>query len=208
MIYLYMLGLAVLLMAPLLFILRSKKNTARNRREAALALYGAQLDELARDLSDGRIAAQQYGAAKLEVERRLLTADGFTDKPLDGNARFLLIATFIAIPIMAFALYLPGSTANVPSEPHAQWVAQQNLINTRLAGFISEIRMRLAAENPNSVDASQGEAYLAEALSEQAGTITPEALALFKQSLANAPAKASWQSLDTQRIAQAQLASQ
>jgi cytochrome c-type biogenesis protein CcmH len=64
--------------------------------------------------------------------------------------------------------------------------------------------MRLATENPNSVDASQGEAYLAEALSEQAGTITPEALALFKQSLANAPASASWQPLDQERIAQAQ----
>jgi cytochrome c-type biogenesis protein CcmH len=204
MIYLIMLGLALVLMAPLLFILGSKKSATRNRRETALALYRAQLDELARDLGDGRIVAQQYGAAKLEVERRLLTADGFTDRPLDGNARFLLIATVTAVPVMAFALYWPGNTANIPSEPHAQWIAEQNLINVRLNSFISEIRMRLATENPNSVDASQGEAYLAEALSEQAGTITPEALALFKQSLANAPASASWQPLDQERIAQAQ----
>src|ERR1700733_7523703 len=107
MIYLYMLGLAVLLMAPLLFIVRSKKNTARNRREAALALYGAQLDELARDLGEGRIAAQQYGAAKREIGPRLLAAEGFAEKPLDGNARFLLIVTLAAVPIVAFALYLP-----------------------------------------------------------------------------------------------------
>ena len=208
MIYLVMLVLAIVLMAPLLFILRSKTRTARNRREAALALYGAQLEELARDLSDGRIAPQQYGAAKLEVERRLLAADGFTDRPLDGNARFLLIATLAAVPIVAFALYLPGNTANVPSEPHAQWVAQQEAINARLSAVILEIRQRLAGENPNSADASQGEAYLAEALSEQAGTITPEALGLFKQSLANAPQNASWAMLDQQRIAQAQLGSQ
>jgi cytochrome c-type biogenesis protein CcmH len=208
MIYLVMLVLAIVLMAPLLFILRSKTRTARNRREAALALYGAQLEELARDLSDGRIASQQYGAAKLEVERRLLAADGFTDRPLDGNARFLLIATLAAVPIVAFALYLPGNTANVPSEPHTQWVAQQEAINARLSAVILEIRQRLAGENPNSADASQGEAYLAEALSEQAGTITPEALGLFKQSLAKAPQNASWALLDQQRIAQAQLGSQ
>ncbi len=208
MIYLVMLVLAIVLMAPLLFILRSKTRTARNRREAALALYGAQLEELARDLSDGRIATQQYGAAKLEIERRLLAADGFTDKPLDGNARFLLIATLAAVPIVAFALYLPGNTANVPSEPHAQWVAQQEAINARLSAVILEIRQRLAGENPNSADASQGQAYLAEALSEQAGTITPEALGLFKQSLANAPQNASWAMLDKQRIAQAQTATQ
>jgi cytochrome c-type biogenesis protein CcmH len=208
MIYLVMLVLAIVLMAPLLFILRSKTRTARNRREAALALYGAQLEELARDLSDGRIAPQQYGAAKLEVERRLLAADGFTDRPLDGNARFLLIATLAAVPIVAFALYLPGNTANVPSEPHTQWVTQQEAINARLSAVILEIRQRLAGENPNSADASQGEAYLAEALSEQAGTITPEALGLFKQSLAKAPQNASWALLDQQRIAQAQLGSQ
>src|SRR5271156_903335 len=208
MIYLSMLVLALVLMAPLLLILRSKTRTARNRREAALALYGAQLEELARDLDEGRIAPQQYGAAKLEVERRLLAADGFADKPLDGNARFLLIATLAAVPIVAFALYLPGNTANVPSEPHPQWVAQQEAINARLSAVILEIRQRLAGENPNSADASQGQAYLAEALSEQAGTITPEALGLFKQSLGHAPAQASWALLDQQRIAQAQLGAQ
>jgi cytochrome c-type biogenesis protein CcmH len=207
MIFLAMLGLAILLMAPLLLIFRGK-NATRNRREAALALHRAQLGELARDLTEGRIASPEYAAAKLEIQRRLLTADAFADPKLDGNARFLLIATVIAVPVMAFALYLPGSTPEIPSEPHTRWLAQQQVINTRLAALISEIRARLAGENPNSTDASQGEAYLAEALSEQAGTITPEALALFKQSLANAPESASWRVLDEQRIAQAQAPSQ
>jgi cytochrome c-type biogenesis protein CcmH len=208
MIYLLMLGLAIVLMAPLLIAMRAAKGALRNRREAALALHRAQLDELARDLTDGRIESQQYAGAKLEVERRLLAADGFTEQPMNGNARFLLIATLAAVPILAFALYLPGNTANVPSEPHAQWLAQQAAINTKLSGFIAEIRQRLAGEDPNSVDASQGEAYLAEALSEQAGTITPEALTLFKQSLAHAPAQASWAPLDQERITQAQSVAQ
>ncbi len=198
-----MLGLAVLLMLPLLWVFISGRRL-RNRREAALALHRAQLTELMRDLADGRIAAAEYNAARLEVERRLLTADGFSEPSWDGNARFLLIATLIAVPIMAFALYLPGSTPNVPSEPHAQWLVQEQAANARLTGFIVAIRMRLATEDPNSVDASQGEAYLAEAISEEAGGITPEALSYFKQSLANAPPGASWRGLDLQRIAQAE----
>jgi len=201
MIYVWMLGLALLLMLPLGLVFRG--SSARNRREAALALHRAQLEELKRDLADGRIAPAEYNAARLEVERRLLAADGFAEQTWDGNARFLLAATVIAVPIMAFALYLPGSTPFVPSEPHAQWVIKEQEQNAQLIGFITAIRMRLATEDPDSVDASQGEAYLAEALSEQAGGITPEALSYFRQSLANAPANASWRPLDERRIAEA-----
>jgi cytochrome c-type biogenesis protein CcmH len=202
MIFLWMLGLAILLMAPLAVAFIGGKNI-RNRRESALALHKAQLEELVRDLADSRIAAPEYNAAKLEVERRLLTADSFTERTMDGNARFLLIATVLAVPIMAFALYLPGSTPNIPSEPHAKWLVQEQAVSARLTGLIAVLQARLANEDPNSADASQGQAYLAEALAEQAGAITPEALGLFRQSLANAPADASWRPLDEQRIAQA-----
>ncbi len=204
MIFIYMFGLAIVLMVPLAFTF-SGGRTARDRREAALALHRAQLDELTRDLADNRIGAPEYAAARLEVERRLLAADSLKERALDGNARFLLVVTIIAIPVVAFALYLPGSTPNVPSEPHTQWLAQQQAANARINQFITLLRARLAGEPANSVDASQGEAYLAEALAEQAGAITSEALTLFKQSLANAPANASWRQLDAQRIAQAQL---
>jgi cytochrome c-type biogenesis protein CcmH len=203
MIYAFMLGLAIVLMAPLVFAFLGGRRGLRNRRETALKLHRDQLAELARDLADQRIAPSEYEAAKLEIERRLLAADAFTEPAQDGNSRLLLWATIIAVPVMAFALYLPGSTPNVPSEPHAQWVQIQDDNNAKLIGFIAALRMRLATEDPNSPDGSQGEAYLAEALSEQAGEITPEALAYFKQSLANAPAGASWRALDEQRLAQA-----
>jgi cytochrome c-type biogenesis protein CcmH len=202
MIFVYMLVLALVLMLPLAFTFW-RKNPARNRRDAALALHRAQLDELTRDLTDGRLAQADYAAAKLEIERRLLQADSFIEAPFTGNARILLIAAILAVPVMGFALYLPGSTANVPSEPHAQWLAKQQAANAQLDSFIAELRGHLATVDPNSADASQGSAYLAEALAEQAQAITPEALALFKQSLANAPQNAPWRQLDEQRIAQA-----
>ena len=85
MIFLYMLGLALVLMVPLAFAYRG--GGTRDRRGAALALHRAQLDELTRDLADQRIAAPEYAAARLEVERRLLAADSLKERALDGNAR-------------------------------------------------------------------------------------------------------------------------
>jgi cytochrome c-type biogenesis protein CcmH len=205
MIFLAMLGVVLVLLVPLALAFR-KPDSVKNRREAALALHRAQLGELVRDLDDGRIGPAEYKAAKLEVERRLLAADNFSAPALTGDARMLLIATLVALPIAAFALYLPGSTPSVPSEPHAQWAARQAAQDAQLGAFIATLRMHLAGADANSVDASQGQAYLAEALAEEAGAITPEALSLFQESLAHAPQNASWRALDLQRIAQAQAA--
>jgi cytochrome c-type biogenesis protein CcmH len=206
MIYAVMLGVALVLMGPLVMIFFGGK--ARDRREAAMELHRAQLAELVRDRAEGRIAEQEYAAARLEVERRLLAADLEQEPALDGNARLLLLITVVAVPLMAFALYLPDAAVEIPSEPHAQWVKRETDANAKLIGIIAALRMRLASEDPASADASQGESYLAEILSEQAGRITPEALSYFKQSLAHAPANANWRQLDTTRIAQAQAQAQ
>jgi len=202
MIFVLMAALAAVLILPLLFAFRGP-DTARGRREAALAIHRAQLAELDRDFADARIAASEYAGAKLEIERRLLAADSLPDKPLDGHAKVLIFATALAIPAMAFLLYLPGNTHQVPSEPHAEWAAQQAKAESQIDSFITELRAHLATVDPNSVDASEGQALLAEALAEKAGALTPESIALFKQSLANAPANASWRKLDEQRLVQA-----
>ena len=206
MILLLMLALVLLFTAPLLLAFR-RPASIRNRREAALELHRAQIVELSRDAAEGRIGGPEYQAARLEVERRLLAADTVAQPAMDGDARLLLVATIIALPIAAFSLYLPGSTPSVPSEPHAQWAAREAVQNARLDNIIAILRAHLATDQ-NLVDASQGQAYLAEALSEEAGAITPEALTLFKNSLANAPENASWRALDEQRIAQAQATAQ
>jgi cytochrome c-type biogenesis protein CcmH len=203
MIFALMLGLAVLLMFPLLFIFRNKDASARGRREAALAIHRAQLEELARDLANGRIAAGEYEGAKLEIERRLLAADTLTDVKLDGSAKWFLAITVLAVPAMAFLLYLPGSTPHVPSVPHAEVAAREQRAAAQIDTLITQLRAHLAAIDPNSADASEGQALLAEALAERAGGLTPESIALFKQSLANAPAGASWRKLDEQRLVQA-----
>ncbi len=197
-----MAALAVVLLAPLIWAFLGPRNV-NNRRETALQLHRGQLDELARDLADGRIAQTEYAGAKLEVERRVLAADTLRDPATDGNAKLLLIAAAVLVPVMAFLLYLPGSTPHVPSEPHAAWLVKQQKAQAQIANLIGQLRAHLATQDPNSVDASEGQAYLGEALAEQAGTLTPEAIALFNQSIANAPPNAPWRTLDEQRLVQA-----
>ncbi len=207
MIFLWMLLLALAIMLPLFFSFR-KGSALRNRRESALAMHRAQLDELAKDLSDSRINPNEYAGARLEIERRLLSADTLAEPQQDGNARLLLGATAILIPVMAFLLYLPGSTPNIPSEPHARWAARQKAEHQRAGVLIAELRAKLSTLDPNSVAASEGQAYLAEALAEDAGQLTPESMTLFKQSASHAPANAPWLTLDQQRLAEANAALQ
>ncbi len=197
-----MLAVALALSLPLLLVFR-RGQSLPERREASLALHRAQLAELDRDLTDGRIGAQEHAAARLEIERRILTADALPAQPRGGSAKLLLLMTIIALPVGGFALYLPGATP-VPSEPHAAWAAQEAVQLQQLDKMIAMLRAHLAEVPPGSADASEGEAYLAEALSEQAGAITPEALALFKQSFASAPADSTWRQLDQQRLMQVQ----
>jgi cytochrome c-type biogenesis protein CcmH len=203
MIFALMLGLAIVLMVPLLFIFRGGVTVARGRRDAAIAIHRAQLEELSRDLANGRIAEGEYAGAKLEIERRLLAADTLTDVKFDGSAKWFLALVALAVPAMAFLLYLPGSTPHVPSVPHAEVAAQQQKAAAQVDTLIAQLRAHLAAIDPNSADASEGQALLAEALAERAGALTPESIALFKQSLVNAPPNASWRNLAEQRLVQA-----
>lgn len=196
MILLIMLLIALSLSLPLLLVLR-RRTPLTARRDAALALYRAQLASLdAQSIPD-------YDDARLEIERRLLLADKLPTEPTGGSAKILLILTVIILPIGAFLLYLPGATPFVPSEPHARLMAEQNAAQQKLALLIHLLRTHLAHTPANSVNASQGQAYLAEALTEQAGKLTPEAIRLFKESLAHAPLDASWRQLDEQRLMQA-----
>jgi cytochrome c-type biogenesis protein CcmH len=198
-----MLALTALLMLPLLLVFFGPAYL-RDRRETALAIHRAQLVELDRDLADARIAPAEHAAARLEIERRLLSADSLAEPAMDGNAKLLLLATVIAVPVMAFALYIPGSQPNTPSEPHAAWVAQKQQQNLeQMISLIPNLVDKIKTFPPGSPQASEGQAYLAEILSEEAGTVTPQALALFKQSLATAPADAKWRQLDETRISEA-----
>lgn len=198
MILILMFLLALLLSLPVLLVFLWPAHPVQSR-EATLALYRDQLFELKQDQVLGRINSNDLASTELEIQRRLLDVDKLPLESHSGSAKLLLILTVIVLPIGGFALYLPGATPFLPSVPHAVLVKEQQ----KLAGLISVLREHLAQVPPNSANASQGQAYLAEALTEQAGFVTEQALALFKQSLENAPVGANWRSIDQERIMQA-----
>lgn len=203
MILILMFGLAMMLTLPLLLVFLQRDQPTQ-RRTLTLSLYRAQLAELQHDQTLGRIDETGYQNAKLEIERRLLTADKLSPDSRGGGGKMLLILTIIVLPIGAFTLYMPGATPYIPSAPHAWVIKNQAETQQKLKALIQLLRAHLAQVPPDSENASEGQAYLAETLTEQAGAITPEALNLFKQSLANAPIGASWRALDEKRINQAQ----
>ena len=169
MIWLWMLLLTALALVPLALALRGG-GPGPNRREAAMALHRSQLAEIERDRADGRLPEEEYRAATLEVQRRLLASDAIVEGGAGGSARGLLVTAAVMVPVVAFALFLPGSLPFVPSEPHARWVKQQDAAAARDNQLIAELRAKLAQMAPGSPEAREGDVILGQALLERGDT--------------------------------------
>lgn len=225
--------LALAVLAPLLLVLRGR-NATRGARELALDLHRTQLRELDRDLAEGRILPDEHKTAMLEVQRRILAAAAKDEVQVHTGARWPVLATAIAVPLVAFGLYLvSGSRPTLPSvsstAPEAQFAEQ--------AALIEELRQRLAQMDPASDRARQGYVLLgsveesrgndsaaaaayrmalrsrfdptiaaraAEAAVRAEGGVSDSTAALFRRALAAAP-DAPWHTLAEQRLRQPRL---
>ena len=151
------LGLAaVVVLAPLALVLRGRA-APRARREAALALHRQQLAELDADLAEGRLAPADHAAAVLEVQRRMLAADA--DLPTEAAAAgrsYPIVAAMVAVPLVAFVLYLVGGSPGLPDVPlEARQTAARQRAGEEDA-LIAQLRERLATLDPKSDQARQG----------------------------------------------------
>jgi cytochrome c-type biogenesis protein CcmH len=161
MIWLALLLLACVTMAPLAFVLR-RGGAARGRRDADLALHRAQLVELDRDLAESRIGAAEHKEARLEVQRRLLAADAAPDVAPAGSAPAATaghggtVAILVLIPLAALVLYLVGGSPNMPAAPLAERIARADAQQKQEAALVGELRSKLAALDPHSPQAHQG----------------------------------------------------
>lgn len=157
MIWLALLLLACVTMAPLAFVLR-RATVARGRRDADLALHRAQLAELDRDLAEGRIGAAEHKEARLEVQRRLLAADGAreSEPAAPAGGRAATAAILLIIPLGALALYLSGGSPNLPGAPLSERIARSEARQNEEAALIAELRGKLATLDPHSAQAHQG----------------------------------------------------
>lgn len=219
-------------LAPLMLALLRRHFAARGRREAALALYRAQLGELEREHEEGRIEAREFAAAQLEVQRRLLAAAAEAEPGTAPAVRRPILIALMLVPVAAIALYLPGGLPFLPAAPLAPRLAETHQADA----LIGVLRARLATMDPASprrregfillgnAESERGDAAAAaqawqtalasgfdptlaaetaEAMSEAAGHVTPDAAALFKQALATAPPNAPWRGLARQRLDEA-----
>ncbi|MDI1342748.1 MAG: c-type cytochrome biogenesis protein CcmI, partial [Pseudolabrys sp.] len=102
------------------------------RRSAApggrdVAVYRAQLDEIARDRASGLIGEGEAEAAKVEVSRRLIAADdaaeaekSISDRSPLWRRRVTAIAGLVLLPVGATALYLALGSPQMPGQPLAE----------------------------------------------------------------------------------------
>lgn len=94
-----------------------------NARDSALALYRGQLGDLERDHALALINDEEYQAARLEVQRRLLSTDGeaavedLNAEPAKRSRALPAAAVGIGIPMLAFALYIVNGHPSLPPQP-------------------------------------------------------------------------------------------
>jgi len=233
MIWLALALLALAVLAPVLLALRGRADN-RGARELAVQLHRTQLAELDRDLAEGRILPPEHATAVLEVQRRLLAAAGSSEAAPKPGARWPVIAAVVAVPLVAFALYVVSGSA--PGMPSVNGAVQEARAREEGA-LIEELRQRLAAMDSNTEQARQGyvllgsveeargndaaaaEAYrkaltgkfdptvaarAAEASVRAEGGVSESSAALFRRALAAAP-DAPWREAVQQRLQEPRL---
>lgn len=152
MIWLLLGVLAMLTLAPFAYAL-IRPTRLRGRADADLALYQSQLTELAREAEAGRLDPQQYQAAKLEVQRRILAAPGAAEAPdVRPRTPALLAALIFLLPAAALGLYLVGGTPGMPAVSFAE---RQSIAATE-DRMLATLRSRIAVLDPTSDVAQQG----------------------------------------------------
>jgi len=161
-IWVALVALALVTIAPLLFALRSRA-TPRGRREAAMALHRAQLAELDRDLAEGRIGKPEHATAVLEVQRRLLAADASTETPAQAASLGSLVVVIIAVPLVGFGLYILGGHPELPSASPSVEAAADAQRASEEAALIERLRSGLATMDPKSDQTRQGYVLLGNA---------------------------------------------
>lgn len=166
------------------------------RLDSALAIYRDQLAEIERARALGTTPESEAAAARIEVERRILSAaEGAAANAADASApkdsstlhRFLPPALALLVPLLALVVYLNVGRPGLPAAPFgAQQAAQHPSPNEPVTPerLLAEARARLA-EAPNDPDAlsALGEALVLEA----DGTVTPAAIDAFNKALAQRP---------------------
>ena len=148
----------IALLGAALPLLRGARNQSQ-RAEYDLQVYRHQLDELTNDLDRGVITPDEEEAARIEVERRILSVSADRE-PLTGTASptpqilgTMLVA--IGIPALASGLYLYLGAPQSPDQPfagRASAAATQSASGDDLETAVSRLKARLARDSGGLAD--------------------------------------------------------
>jgi cytochrome c-type biogenesis protein CcmH len=111
-----------------------------------LAVYRDQMRELERDRSAGLIGRAEAEAARVEISRRLLAAadaqgEAQSASPAPWRRRFIAVASLVALPLGAVALYLSLGFPALPDQPlAARSVGPEN---RSIAALVAQVEDRL-----------------------------------------------------------------
>lgn len=116
--------LVALAVAALLLPLLRPAKPALDLERPDMAVYRDQLSEIERDQARGLLSEEQAAAARLEIERRLLTAaeSQATDKTAAPAQANTLLAAVVAllVPLAALGLYLGLGAPGTPGQPFVE----------------------------------------------------------------------------------------
>ncbi|MGH7066379.1 MAG: c-type cytochrome biogenesis protein CcmI [Acetobacteraceae bacterium] len=148
--------LSAAVLAPIFLFLQRGRGD-RGRQAAALALHRAQLVEVDRECSEGRIGPTEHQAAVLEIERRILTAGAAPDLAPRSRLRpAVLTAILLAVPLAALGLYLPWGDPGLPAAPIAPRLAKAHLEKLQVEQLVATLKHRLKELDPKSAKAREG----------------------------------------------------
>lgn len=136
---------AALLIVPLL----KGKAVGTVRSDYDITVYRDQLAELDRDLGRGELAAAEAEAARTEIGRRMLAAAECAESTPAKALRPLPLAAglALAVPALAFGLYLMLGSPGLPDRPFDQRPAAPSGQAEMVANMVRALSERLKA-NP------------------------------------------------------------
>ena len=135
---------------------KQKESSDLERKEANVAVYRDQLQELKADLQNGIIGKEQFDQDTEEIQRRLLEDTSFSNKTAyvtrakSRNTAYLLA---LGIPVVAVVFYLnvgspQGITSAGTQAPQAMGVAGGERSQQQIAANVQKLADRLKA-NPS-----------------------------------------------------------
>ncbi|MEW5727744.1 MAG: c-type cytochrome biogenesis protein CcmI [Pseudomonadota bacterium] len=134
-------------------LLRGRAKTTA-RADYDLAVYKDQLVEVDRDVERGVLTADQAGAARVEIQRRMLAAaeaGGKADAATPRRVMLPAAAVAVLLPVAAFGLYATLGSPQLPDVPHAgredpaRQMAEQAAL---FEGMVAQLAAKLEA-NPD-----------------------------------------------------------